>query len=137
MQTQIHPNASVHTAHMLDLAREKNFKVLFYVGDLDYQMNWMGLEKVIQNLDWEGRVQYNEDNDGKYTPWTFMNYTTGRDQLGGDFQELDTFTFLKIKNAGLQVQREKPELMVDLLKQFIIDPKGNLRGNRDNKKPLK
>lgn len=134
METQIHPNTSVHMQHMLDLSKEKGFKVLVYVGENDFQMNWFGLEKVLHNLDWSGKAQFNEDNDDKYVEWDFTNQTTGGQDKGGYFQELDKFTFLKIDNAGLKVHQERPALMVDLLLQWINDPNGHLRGNRDIRK---
>lgn len=74
METQIFPNSSVHWDNMLNLSKEKNFKVLVYVGENDFQMNYLGIEKVIQNLNWEGLAQFNEENpDGTYVGWKFTN----------------------------------------------------------------
>lgn len=39
-------------------------------------MNWMGVEKVISELDWYGNVEFNEDNAGVFKPWNYENYST-------------------------------------------------------------
>jgi len=75
----------------------------------------MGLEKVVSELEWYGRAYFNEENALNYIPWRFNNVTSGRDEDGGGMLVSDNLTFLKVKGAGLQVHRVKPELMNALL----------------------
>lgn len=129
MKSEIGPNTTVHMGDILNLSKEKNFKVMIYVGDRDFQVNWMGLEKVVSELNWYGRSDFYEDNAGVYVPWSYRDYETGRRLEGGGMIQYDMFTFLKVKGAGLQVHREKPNLMSDLLKQWISNPYGQLSGS--------
>lgn len=69
-----------------------------------------------------------ERNNGAYTEWTYRNLTSGKTQRGGEMLYKDQFTFLKIEGAGLKVYNEKPELMLDLLKQWMGNSLGQLNG---------
>jgi len=76
MKSEIGPNTTVHISHLLDLSKDKKLKVLIYNGEQDFQVNWKGLEKVITELDWYGKADFNEDTggSGSYIPWTYKNY---------------------------------------------------------------
>lgn len=113
-----------HLQDILNMSKDKRLKVLIYAGENDFQVNWMGLDKVIAELNWYGQTQYNEDSAGFFIPWAYTNVTNGATQEGGGFIAMDYFTFLKVKDAGLQVHRERPELMIALLKQWMADPMG-------------
>lgn len=116
MESEIGPNTTVHMGDILNLSLEKKLKVLIYNGEYDFKVNWMGLDKVISELEWYGQADYNEESgQSKWVPWTFKNATSGRKSQGGDMIQYDYFTFLKVYGAGLKVHRERPELMTDML----------------------
>lgn len=131
MKSEIGTNTTVQMGDLLNLSKDKQLKVMIYVGENDFAVNWMGLEKVISELEWYGKADFNEDQAGQFVPWSFRNATTGRKSQGGDMIQYDYFTYLKVKNSGLQVHREKPELMTDLLKQWIANPYGSLDGSKN------
>ena len=86
----------------------------------------MGLEKVVSELEWYGSAEFNEESALNFLPWTFKNVTNGQTLNGGGMLYSDYMTFLKIKGTGMRVHREKPELMIDLLKQWIGNYYGQL-----------
>jgi len=47
----------------------KDLKVLIYNGENDFQINYIGLEKVIKNINWKGNSQMFERNNGAYNEW--------------------------------------------------------------------
>lgn len=106
MKSEIGPNTTVHLSDILKMSQDKKLKVLIYVGDQDFRVNWMGLEKVVSEIEWYGRAFFNEENALNYVPWTFNNATTGKDQNGGGMIISDNLTFLKVQGAGLKVHRE-------------------------------
>ena len=63
-------------------------------------------------------------------PWHFENYTTGRKEEGAGVLELDKFSFVKVKGAGLRAHMDKPELMTSMLKEWIGNKDGQLKVDR-------
>ena len=47
---------------ILNFINNKDLKVLIYNGVNDYTVNYMGLEKVIQNIEWYGQTDFAENN---------------------------------------------------------------------------
>ena len=112
------------------ILEDRDVKVLIINGDLDFHTNFMGTEKVIENIDWYGSEQFLNYNGGKMKRWHFTNTTSGETNVpGGDMRVHDRFTYLRIHNTGIYAYSEKPELMTDLLKQWIADDEGQLRGS--------
>lgn len=96
LQTEILPNTTFHMQRMLQQSKEKHLKVMIYVGDLDYRVNWMGLESVVDQLVWYGETELNEDSSHNYKDWNYWNPTLGRTERGGGYFDMDNFTFIRI-----------------------------------------
>jgi hypothetical protein len=61
--------------------------------------------------------------------WYFANSTSGVERVaGGDMRTFEKLTYVRVHGTGLFIYKEKPELMTDLLKQWIDDDEGQLRG---------
>jgi carboxypeptidase C (cathepsin A) len=99
------------------ILEERDIKVLIMNGDLDFHTNYFGTEKLVENLEWYGKEDFNNYNHGNLKRWHFTNTTSGDDHVpGGDMRVHDRLTYLRIHETGIYVYNERPELMTDLLK---------------------
>jgi hypothetical protein len=90
----------------------------------------MGTEKVIENFEWYGSEAFQNYNGGHFKRWHFANTTSGEEKVpGGDMRVHDRLTYMRLHNTGIYVYKEKPELMTDLLKQWIANDEGQLKGS--------
>jgi len=74
--TELDANTKEQFAEMLN--DNKDLKVLIYNGEYDFQINYIGLEKVIKDINWKGNSQMFERSNGAYTEWTYRNLTSGK-----------------------------------------------------------
>ena len=118
------------TEILTQILEDRDVKVLILNGDLDFHTNFMVTELVIQNLTWYGQEEFNNYNHGKMKRWHFDNTTSGEHNVpGGDMRVHDRFTYLRLHNSGIYAYKKEPELFADLLKQWIADDEGQLRGS--------
>ena len=108
---------------------DRELKVLIMNGQLDYQTNYFGVEKLVDSFEWYGKDQFNAYNDNELKRWYFKNATSGEEKVpGGDMRTFEKLTYVRVHGTGLYVYKEKPELMTDLLMQWISDDEGQLNG---------
>jgi carboxypeptidase C (cathepsin A) len=101
-------------------------------GQLDYQANYFGVEKLVDSFDWYGKDKFNGYNNNELKRWYFANSTSGQDhEAGGDMRTYEKLTYVRVHNTGLNIYKEKPELMTDLLKQWMGNDEGQLNGAYD------
>ena len=89
------------------MLNRRDVKVLIMQGDLDYYINYFGSEKVIKDLNWYGKKQL-QSAMTDLSEWS-----------GGLKASVDNFTYLRVKDSGLKIYQEKPELMYKTLKEWI------------------
>lgn len=65
------------------------------------------------------------DDELQLSAWTYLNYR-GESSIGGQIANYDNFTYLRVKNSGLQVHIERPDLMYYLVKKWVQDIDGNV-----------
>ena len=104
---------------------DRELKVLIMNGQLDYHTNYFGVEKLVDSFEWYGKEQFNAYNDNELKRWYFTNATSGEENVaGGDMRTFEKLTYVRVHGTGLYVYKEKPELMTDLLMQWISDDEG-------------
>lgn len=80
---------------------------------------------LVDSFDWYGKDEFNAYNDGHLKRWHFTNSTSGDENVpGGDMRTFEKLTYVRIHDTGLYAYNEKPELMTDLLQQWISNPEG-------------
>jgi cathepsin A (carboxypeptidase C) len=111
------------------ILEDRELKVLILNGQLDYHTNYFGVEKLVDSFDWYGKEAFNAYNANELKRWFFHNATSGEDHVpGGDMRTHDKLTYVRVHGTGLQIYNEKPELMTDLLKQWLSNEDGQLDG---------
>jgi carboxypeptidase C (cathepsin A) len=99
------------------ILNDRELKVLIMNGQLDFHTNYFGVEKLVDSFDWYGKEQFNAYNGNELKRWYFKNATSGDQKVpGGDMRTFEKLTYLRVHGTGLNIQREKPELMTDLMK---------------------
>ena len=112
--------------YMEKLLNRMDVKVMIYNGDLDYRQNYIGIERTITTeLNWSKKDQMVFDGELQLSAWTYLNYR-GQSSIGGEIANYDNFTYLRVKNSGLQVHLERPDLMYYLVKKWVQDIDGNV-----------
>lgn len=112
--------------YMEKLLNRMDVKVLIYNGDLDYRENYIGIERTIaKDLNWSQKDKMVFDDELQLSSWMYTNYR-GQSAIGGEIAYYDNFTYLRVKNAGLQVHLERPDLMFYLVKKWVEDIDGNV-----------
>ena len=84
---------------------------MIYAGDVDYICNWLGNKKWVKDLEWEGKENFNLDED---KPW---NLTTG--ETMGRIRAYKNFKFLQVYNAGHMVPMDQPQAASQMLNAFL------------------
>lgn len=77
-------------------------RVVVYAGDMDFIVNWLGVQAWTLALKWEGHDQFNAQTPHKWQP-------EGAKQAYGEARTYQGFTFLRVFNAGHMVPRDQPE----------------------------
>lgn len=108
---------------------EGQIKVLIVNGDFDFTTNYFGTEKLLESFEWYGQEDFKAYNNGELKRWYYTNSTSHEENVpGGDMRVHNKLTYVRIHHSGLYVYKDKPELMTDLLKQWIADENGQLKG---------
>ncbi|KAL4472405.1 hypothetical protein ABPG74_018354 [Tetrahymena malaccensis] len=85
-------------------------KVLIYNGSLDYECNYIGNEKWLENLQWKNQIEYLKQ---QYS-YVFKNHKiVGKEKNAGNLK------FLIIFDAGHMVPMDQPEIALDMINSFI------------------
>ncbi|EMR10145.1 hypothetical protein PNEG_01420 [Pneumocystis murina B123] len=90
-------------------------QVVLYSGDKDIICNHLGTEDLINNLEWNGRKGFIQE-DGTWIPrqdWIFM------DKIAGYYQYDRNLTYIIIKDASHMVPYDKPLESQDMLNRFL------------------
>lgn len=111
------------------ILNDREIKVLIMNGQLDYSTNYFGTEKLVDSFEWYGKEKFNAYNGNELKRWFFTNTTSGEENVpGGDMRTFEKLTYVRVHGTGLFIYKEKPELMTDMLKQWIGDDEGQLKG---------
>lgn len=107
------------------ILNDRELKVLIINGQLDYHTNYFGIEKLVDSFEWYGKEEFNAYNGNELKRWYYTNTTSGETEVpGGDMRTFEKLTYVRVHGTGLYVYKEKPELMTDLLKQWMGDDEG-------------
>jgi hypothetical protein len=70
---KFNPDPKVHLEKILN---DRELKVMVLAGDLDFKVNHMGVETVVKSLNWYGKEQFaNSNQGGEPTLWWYKNIT--------------------------------------------------------------
>ena len=91
----------------------EDLNILIMQGELDYQVNYVGLESTLS--------EFNVFDGGlNLSPWSFKNEVVGDTVEGGQYAKgKNNVNYIRVKDAGLRIYHEKPELMYWTLKKWI------------------
>jgi len=84
---------------------DSGVKVLAYHGDRDWICNWEGGLGYTNNVEWEGKKEF--------------NLAKVKDIGYGMMKEFKNFRFLKVYGAGHMVPMDKPKEALEMLEDFI------------------
>jgi len=93
---------------------ENGVRVLIYAGDQDYICNWLGNQAWTQVLPWSGQKAFAATKPVNWTDPTMQ-------EVGGTIQQSDTFTFLRVFNAGHMVPRDQPAQALAMINAFTAN----------------
>ncbi|KAI9205610.1 Alpha/Beta hydrolase protein [Polychytrium aggregatum] len=91
---------------------DDGIQILIYAGDADYICNWIGNKNWALELDWYGRDAFQEAED---LDW--ISTTTGK--KAGEFRTFESFTYLRVYEAGHMVPYDQPEHSSDMINEWI------------------
>lgn len=74
----------------------QSMPILLFAGDADLMCNWVGIEKMIDELNWNGAIGFGQNATAK--DW-FVNGT-----LAGSWREDRNLTWVIVKEAGHMVR---------------------------------
>jgi len=94
----------------IPLLLQNNVSVLVYSGTEDWICNYLGGQRWVNNLDWQGQKQFNSLD---LQPWKYKMKTVG---LGKAYAGL---TWLEVFDAGHMVPMDQPANALDMLNRFI------------------
>jgi carboxypeptidase C (cathepsin A) len=122
---RFNPNAKDHLQKILE---DRELEVLVLAGDLDYKVNFIGVDSAIRNLDWYGKEGFDAFNGGRPKLWHYFNETLAlrepskhqEELTGGEYFKFEKLTFMRVFNAGLRIFNEKPDLMWTLLQRWLV-----------------
>ena len=116
--TNIHTTASVR---LLPKLLEKT-KILFYVGDKDIICNYVGFERLIENLQFNGGTGF-ESTEPKL--WSL------HDELVGEWTSERNLSYVRIYNSSHMTPIDQPEAMLDLVTRFMEVDLKSVQSNGD------
>jgi cathepsin A (carboxypeptidase C) len=87
-----------------------DIRVLIYAGDCDFICNFLGNKKWTLELDWDGKVEFQNAAD---TPWMVDGVE------GGLSKSYEGFTFLQVYDAGHMVPMDQGYRSLVMLNMFI------------------
>merc|ERR1712241_1286021 len=98
-----------------------DIEVLIYAGDVDYICNWLGNKKLVLDLEWDGKNEFNLAED---KPW---NLTSGENM--GRIRSYKNFKFLQVYNAGHMVPMDQPKAADEMLFSWLDGKLGEEKVN--------
>jgi carboxypeptidase C (cathepsin A) len=92
------------------IARD-NIRVLLYSGEFDMNVNFIGTQHVLEKNLWLGR------------DWASAERSLYRfkDNVAGEYSNIDGFAFLIVRNAGHLLPMDLPATALDMLNRFLND----------------
>lgn len=88
----------------------RNVRTLIYNGQNDVIVNTAGVLNYLNNLDWEGTLQWSKTPK---TQWRLFNTNVGWKKIYGNLN------FVLIRNAGHLVPADQAQAAINMIKQFI------------------
>jgi cathepsin A (carboxypeptidase C) len=110
--------ATDYIAPLLD----NNIRVLIYAGDADFICNWMGNKAWTKSLQWSGHEDYKKAKD---LDWKFglandkIASKAGMIRSAKSKNGKGSLTFVRVFGAGHMVPRDKPEVALALVNDFL------------------
>lgn len=104
-QTLLHEDYLIDCAPYLTPILNKGLKLLFIFGDKDMAVNWVGGDRMAQNIVWDGQEQYASQKfvQGKY----------------GNEKSYKNMRFVVIPNAGHLAPYDQPGPIYELFNEFL------------------
>mmetsp|Transcript_2526 Transcript_2526/g.3863 ORF Transcript_2526/g.3863 Transcript_2526/m.3863 type:complete len:464 (+) Transcript_2526:157-1548(+) len=87
-----------------------HYRVLLYVGDMDFICNLLGNEAWVQSMDWQYRAEF---NSAPRRPWMVDG------ELAGYVKTYAGLSFVGVRNAGHMVPQDQPKHALELLTKFL------------------
>jgi len=87
--------------------------VLIYAGDVDYICNYMGNKAWTRGLDWKGSEAFIAADEHEWRS------KEGKETVAGLARTAGGFTFLQVYEAGHMVPSDKPEIALDMIRNFV------------------
>ena len=87
--------------------------VLVYAGDVDYICNYMGNKAWTLGLDWKGSEAFIAANEHEWRS------KEGEETVAGLARTAGGLTFLQVYEAGHMVPSDKPEIALDMIRNFV------------------
>lgn len=87
------------------LVRSK-LKVILSYGNKDWIANWIGGEKVANDLDWSQKTNFSKL---KFNNWKGL----------GEYKKQDNLIFLKVYNAGHFMPMDQPKAAFQMIEEFV------------------
>lgn len=128
VNTQKHPEAWIECSHRVSAALtdksspasvsllpnilSKGVQVLLFAGDQDLICNWIGVERVVQGLEWGGQKGWGSSPPAKLD-WTVNNTKAGW------WQSRDNLTFVSVADASHMVGFDKPVQSHDMMLRWM------------------
>ena len=75
--------------------------------------NWMGSQRWTEALPWRYQDQFIKET---FVDWRINDQT---EMIGGEFKNFQLLTFFKIFEAGKMVPKDKPEVALQMINEFI------------------
>jgi len=98
------------------LLLESNVRVLIYAGEYDFICNWEGNFAWTMGLEWPGQMLYEKAAN---MTWSVGGTPAGMVKAVNASNNLGSFTFLKVFNAGHMVPMDQPINALDMVRRFL------------------
>eukprot|EP00924_Labyrinthula_sp_SR-Ha-C_P004020 augustus_masked-scaffold_3-processed-gene-11.41-mRNA-1 protein AED:0.34 eAED:0.35 QI:0/-1/0/1/-1/1/1/0/538 len=82
--------------------------VLVYAGDVDYSVNYLGCRAWVNELEWQGKQAYNQE---EWVQW----------RGAGSLRTFGGLSFLQVFRAGHMVPMDQPKIALEMLNEFTLN----------------
>ncbi|KZS92410.1 serine carboxypeptidase [Sistotremastrum niveocremeum HHB9708] len=107
--------ARVQTKFYLENLLHRGVRVLIYVGSYDGVCNWVGNNRMVDSLEWQGSASFAPQ---RLRPWSLIK---GQEETSpsGLIKNTGNLTFLTIEAAGHMVPYDKPAESLEMVKRWL------------------
>ena len=96
---------------------EVGVPVLFFEGDLDFIVNYVGMERALGNMTWNGSTGFSSNLN--LTSWTY-NPAPDKIEVNGGLQISDRgLTYIRVFNSGHLVPLDQPQASSAIFRRLL------------------